>query len=918
MSPTFIFKHLFSHWRANLIVFLGLLLTGALLAGLPAYARSTASQGLEQRLADAPIAARNILVGGRGLNDDLFEQIQATLGPLLRERVETRTIEVGGTPTIYSSDGEQSFDEFLALVPWSFSNLAEVVTVVDGRLPEPSTELGVIEAVIGPSTANDVNFSTASADGQTVTLRNLQLGDELVTNDGETRFRIVGIVTPTDPQSDTWWGSLVPFSFAREARNGASMPETIVLSLLVRPEAMVETFTGHTHQWRLLTDTSTVSLDNAAAVQSSIRDIETRLVNNFLQVDSSLVEIIAAYQAELDVAQVSLFLLAFQAFVFSLLVLVLLGSFLNSATRAETVALSRRGYSRWQLTGLFAAETALMAVAAAILAPLAAYGILLLWAGLADQNVAGGLSSNAWLLGSAGVLLGWLTLVFMRHVAVGSQSKEMVSAYTAPAKRPLWQRAFLDLILVVGGAVLYWQGASGNLGLLSGQQSIAGSADPLLLLGPTMLLLGGALLFLRLFPPVVRFFANRFGRGEALATPYELAHLGRDPVDPGRAVLVISVALGLILFSVLSQSSLAARQLEMAHYVAGADVRVGLPNAASEDAYAQLSALDGVAAASPVYVNARTRWAPELARLVTLLAVEPDSLTGVAAFAPGISNLSLNDILPALAAPAPNALPAVFSFDSYPPDKQVGDIVTYVVGTEQVDFEVRGLISRFPAVDGPFILTNLAFLEERVDLAQLREPWVGQKELWIEAEGDAGEPIEAAIGAGEGAPGSFVSGTAAAVTRRLQTDLVGQQTMAAFRLNSWTVGLTSVLAFALIFFFVARRRLAEFNILATIGTSNRQLWQMVWLEGLVVVGLGLLAGTILGITLATMMRPLLSQTLTDAVGGDAIQSLVFDWTALLPMYGLLIAGYLLALLIARLTARPTSGLTSMQLSADQI
>ena len=46
---------------------------------------------------------------------------------------------------------------------------------------------------------------------------------------------------------------------------------------------------------------------------------------------------------------------------------------------------------------------------------------------------------------------------------------------------------------------------------------------------------------------------------------------------------MISLATGLAVFATLWQSSLAQRQAEMAHAIAGADVRVGVPNTSGRD-----------------------------------------------------------------------------------------------------------------------------------------------------------------------------------------------------------------------------------------------------------------------------------------------------------------------------------------------
>ena len=74
-------------------------------------------------------------------------------------------------------------------------------------------------------------------------------------------------------------------------------------------------------------------------------------------------------------------------------------------------------------------------------------------------------------------------------------------------------------------------------------------------------------------------------------------------------------------------------------------------------------------------------------------------------------------------------------------------------------------------------------------------------------------------------------------------------------------------------------------MLRTLGASPRQLLALVGLESTVGLGMGLLAGTLIGYGVALMMRPLLSRTLATAMGGDAIHHITIAWPALIQLYG---------------------------------
>jgi hypothetical protein len=361
---------------------------------------------------------------------------------------------------------------------------------------------------------------------------------------------------------------------------------------------------------------------------------------------------------------------------------------------------------------------------------------------------------------------------------------------------------------------------------------------------------------------------------------------------------LISLAAGLILFASSLANSLTTRQQEIAHYLSGADLRVEIPNGAQAAEYQAVAGSPGVAAASPVYRN-RSRWSPQLGREATLLAIDPATFPQVARFAPDITNLTLAGIMPALIVDDPNeeAIPAVFSFDTYPQDKQVGDLVTYVVGQYKVTFEVRGLIRNFPAVSGPFFVTNLAAIEKAVDLDTLTAPWDGSKEIWLSVEPAQHEALVSNfLGRVPGEIEAIVA-DAQRQERALQSNLIALETLAAFNLNAGTLAVLSIMIFLLVHYYAAHQRLYEFSLLRSMGLSTRQLLSLLSLEGAMMLALGLLAGSGLGYGLAQIMRPFLSRTLTVALGGDALHHILLDWFEVSGLYILLIGFYALALLL---------------------
>jgi hypothetical protein len=327
-------------------------------------------------------------------------------------------------------------------------------------------------------------------------------------------------------------------------------------------------------------------------------------------------------------------------------------------------------------------------------------------------------------------------------------------------------------------------------------------------------------------------------------------------------------------------------------------MRVGLPIDAGAAEVEALASLPGVEAASSVYYNGRSRLSTNLGQQVQMIAIDPATLPQVSRYAPFVSGVTLAEVMPAVQGRgADGAIPAVFSQDAPPTNKQIGDHIQYVVGTHRVTFEVRGIINNFPLLSERFFITNLAAIEQEVNLPTLSEPWVGQRQVWLAVEPGQQAVVIEQITNGNGPFGSAILADAASTEAVLRSDLVAQETLGAFELNAITLATLSVAVFLLVHFFAARQRLYEFSLLRATGMATQQLLGLLTLEGVIMMVLGLLAGSGIGAGLAAIMRPFLSRVLATAVGGDAIRQIVVNWSEVFNLYGLLVGFYALALLL---------------------
>jgi putative ABC transport system permease protein len=456
------------------------------------------------------------------------------------------------------------------------------------------------------------------------------------------------------------------------------------------------------------------------------------------------------------------------------------------------------------------------------------------------------------------------------------------------------------------GGLVYWQLL--ETGSFVREIKGVGVADPVLLLGPSVLLLAVGLIFLQTFPLLLRLLSWLIQMVRGLVLPMGITRLSRDLAGPRRIVLLFSITTGLIFFATVFEGSIAQRQKDIAHYLTGADLRVALPldsRIAQEDIEAT-SQLPGILAASSVY-RGQVRWGQQMTGMVNwmivdLFAVDTATFDRVAFFPANASNRPIPSVLDDLRVPVKDWLPVVVSPQALPRNGKVGDLMECQIGQHKYVFQVRGIIDRFPTLKEPFAITDLSELEKRVNLGAIELASFGARELWLSTEPAQHDALAQTLQEQEIDPiiaatfkSGRVAGDAQARLRSFQVDLIAQITTTAFKLNAFMLVVLSSANFLLIQILSARRRQLEFGVLRAMGLSVLQLLVLLALEGLIMLVLGLLIGTGVGYGLAHIMRPFLSLTLASSLGGYAIDQITVHWPTIARLYAGLSGVYAFAL-----------------------
>ena len=322
---------------------------------------------------------------------------------------------------------------------------------------------------------------------------------------------VTGIFTRDDPDDEFWY--LNDRVFAAATANSF-----LTLPFYVTEKSYYEVLGAHfrqmdsTYSWLLMVEPDTLDARNATFARYSMGAMENRLSSNLFRfrqiteledtltgVRQEAVLLQAAHVRDLDPNRGGDHVLRDHP--------VLPG---GRAAPGEIVLLKSRGASSVQVLSIFVLEGLTIAVLAVIFAPLMAGAVISLLGYVPDfQALSGGgrltvhISSSAYIMSALGGLLSLAALM----IPAVQASRMSVTTYrhqsARPYTQPVYQRYYLDILLLIIGVILVRQ--------LSEQGSVVAvgifgevAVDQILLAVPGVILVASALVLLRLFPLFMR------------------------------------------------------------------------------------------------------------------------------------------------------------------------------------------------------------------------------------------------------------------------------------------------------------------------------------------------------------------------------------------------------------------------------
>lgn len=709
------------YWQVLLTLILGVLLSAALLAAGPLLVQTVQNAALPFALRTDSVLDGNLQLSLHHDPDPAaYNQYARQIEQLVREHlrsVETRLVGGGSTSYLYPWVGGQ-LQEGQRIDLAFYQALPDEAVLVAGEWPggEP----------LAPGADGAPRFAAAIGEGFAQSY-GLEVGDELPLsprrNDEQPAGALLvsGILRPNDSSQAVWRDVFNPL------RDQTRPPYLSQYSALLPVEgfyaAASEFFPTSDVQstWAVIVPPESLQarevpafLAEIASLQEAVQGFEARLFLN-----TNLPAVLEQAMAEAAGVQLPLYFLVLEVLLLALYYVLMVSGLYLRQVEGEFARFGSRGASSGQVFRLQAAEAGMLAMLGLALGPVLALLLLLGLASLGPYDqltsgvlLRGSIPTASWLAAASGGLVLMAALLVPAVPAVRRGVVVHLQQRAREDRPPLWQRLYLDVLLLAGGLILLWRAQ-----LTGGFQRL----DLLLLIAPLALLLGTATILLRLFPPLLRLLARLTGRMRGLALPLALRQASRSPNHIARLVLLLTLTMALGLLATGLDATLRLSEGQRARYAVGGELR-----AAYDSLYSP-----GQAEARPDVRHAAGVWRTEASVNVRasrsfptleVLAVEPFALADVARFRADFAEEDMGLLLGRLVTDRERVAP-VFSLEGQPErfGLWVGSEAANATGYRPLDY--ISLQAKIKTAQDQMLLVDLQPGEREPDMENDQIEW---------------------------------------------------------------------------------------------------------------------------------------------------------------------------------------------------
>jgi ABC-type antimicrobial peptide transport system permease subunit len=608
-------------WFFLLVTELGMLTMVVLVCSGPLFLLVSSRASVLSQLVSAPDGAYITVnaVSTHPTQDQLQQLEQASNSTLQRgllgSYLHSAPQVIVQTPALDMLVHNQTTPAAFDLVGYDSAQAAQHTTILQGRLPQVTTD-DTVEIALWQVAANNLGLRV----GDTIQGRfPVNAGSEVW------QLRVVGIIAPKTA-NDVFWAMADPFSKSSVSlisryyfkQEGALSYNVLVSSQALEPKiAVIQSTPSNSSAGsfvfflRYPFDLAHLDANDIPALSQQITDIDNTFQSEVGQNVPVDVNMFGTLSATLEntlregtIGQIIVTYLLFITLALMLFLVIMMSGTLVEWQAAIIATLRSRGATRWHIFGAFSLQGIVIGIAALLVGPLLAILLVRTIAQVLlspeNQSVISVITAHPI---SVALNLKWNALIAVGAALVAlilslyrATNMDIVSFRREAARSrhvPFWRRFYLDLFLVavlLMGYIVY----TFTWSLLS-QPSVR--IDPVLynlltslgFLATPLIFAAVLMLFLRLFPLVVRLAAFLAAKKRSAPALLALAQMQRTPRPAARVIVLLALAISSACFFLTITASQAQRTVDVARFTAqAADISGSLPPSETPQTFSQL------------------------------------------------------------------------------------------------------------------------------------------------------------------------------------------------------------------------------------------------------------------------------------------------------------------------------------------
>jgi putative ABC transport system permease protein len=756
---------------------------------------------------------------------------------------------------LYITDTEASKNQGAAFIK-SIEGIDKHIDLIKGRLySNKKTDAGEYEIIVSKESAENNKFVLNG-------VYQIWGGNMSLTNN--IRVKVVGIYS-LKADGD-------PYAYGAAWENAISMvidPEVFSKELLEKEKTPLSRI-----HWFYALDYKSITIKNTVKILSLVKKHNaelTRYKDITLKLSSN--EVLESYLSKGKDLNSTMWVFQFPVFIIILFYLSMLSSLMIEREKDEITVLKSRGASRGYIFNLYLVESLLICAVAVVVGPILGIFIckilgssngFMQFVDRAPLIVSLTLEEYAYSIAACVfflvVMLYPVINVSKTSIVERKRGKFRVSSST----KPLWMRFYLDVVLLIISIYGYF-GYKRRQGIFKVSSVKPGDipVDPILYVIVISLILGLGLLFLRIYPYIIKIILKVGNRLWSPSTYAALVNICRTKGKEQLLMIFLILTVSTGIFNIKAADTINSRLENTSRYLSGTDIRltqnwIREPEVSpgyQEPNFEQFKNIQGIEAATKVFIKENVtldHFKQKGSKASYLMGIETDSFGKTAWFNPSLMNTHWYNYLNLLAQDPKavlisKSLQKKFSLAE-------GDTIRYRWGELYVEGNVFGVVDYWPSYNSKdikfegLIVANLGYLQKALAI-QPYEVWLKQK-----SGSNSSDTYKAIIDLNLNLTSAKDVNTIIA-TQKNDPSVLG--TNGALTLSFLSSMLITALGFLIFWMLSIRNRILQLGILRSMGLSMRKIIYMLIIEQILVSGPALLVGILIGSSTSNFTLPLI-------------------------------------------------------------